>query len=521
MLDKLTGKPVHYTIHYIACLAIAIGLPWSKIPMSIGTLLIFANLILKADFKSYWDSWKQNTWLKALFAYVVLEWISLIWTHNFEYALADFRIKLPLYALPLAMVAIPFKTRKTLFSIVLAFLVVLTITSIINFGSYYHWWGNKTYDDIRGMSLFGSHIRYSLEIVMGIVICIGWILRKLPFYSFAFVVVVWLIIYTYYSQILSGYIAFSAIILAGLLLIIKNFPSKPFKLIILVSFLGLIIGSGFWLYKELKPIPHKVNLNELKLHSKKGEAYFFDKNTRWENGYPVLAQVAEKELEHSWNSVSSIPYHGGKDIHGNPIHFTLMNYMTSKGLTKDEEGFKQLSKNEIRLIESGINSTLVVNGGLKARLHGISMQLEYSDNPNGHSLLQRLEYWKAAKNIVANNWFLGVGSGDIDDTFKQFYKSSHSKLTIENQHRTHNQFLTSWITSGIFGFITFILWWLFQLKTALKLKAFEWLCFVFICCFSFLTEDTIETQMGVTFVAFFFALFAANNTLLYRRDNLN
>lgn len=517
MLDKLTGKPVHYTIHYIACLAIAIGLPWSKIPMSLGTLLLFANLILKADFKSYWVSWKQNPWLKALFVYVLFEWFSLLWTHNYNYALTDFRIKLPLYALPLAMVAIPFKTRKELFVLVLAFLAVLVMTSVVNFGSYYHWWGNKTYDDIRGMSLFGSHIRYSLEIVMGIIICLGWILRKLPYFGFAFVITAWLIIYTYYSQILSGYIALSAIVLAGFLLLIKNIPSKPVKLTILLSFLGLTIGSGVWLYSELKPIPHKLSLSDLSTVSKYGESYYFDKNTRWENGYPVLAQVAKKELEHSWNSVSSIPYHGGKDIKGNPIHFTLMAYMTSKGLTKDKEGFKQLSQKEIRLIEAGTNSILVTKGGLNARLHGIRMQIEYSDNPNGHSLLQRLEYWKAAKNIIAKNWIFGVGTGDIDDAFKKYYVSSHSKLTFENQHRSHNQFMTSWITSGIFGFAAFILWWLVQLKTAWKLKAFEWLCFAFICCFSFLTEDTIETQMGVTFVAFFFALFAANNSLLYRK----
>ena len=49
MLDKLTGKPVHLVIHFIACLAIVVGLPWSKIPLSLGTMLLFANLLLKAD----------------------------------------------------------------------------------------------------------------------------------------------------------------------------------------------------------------------------------------------------------------------------------------------------------------------------------------------------------------------------------------------------------------------------------------------------------------------------------------
>jgi hypothetical protein len=52
--------------------------------------------------------------------------------------------------------------------------------------------------------------------------------------------------------------------------------------------------------------------------------------------------------------------------------------------------------------------------------------------------------------------------------------------------------------------------WVMQWRFAWKNRAIEWLCFIGICLSSFLSEDTVETQVGLTFVAFFFGLFAAN-----------
>lgn len=208
MLDRLTGKPVHLFIHLLACCGIAAGLPLSKIPLSLGTLLLILNLLLRADFKTYGRSLKHNQLAWGLWTFILAEWLSLLWTSDWNYALHDFNAKLPLYAIPLALIAQPVREKKHLYLIGLTFLVSLSLTSFINVGSYLHWWGNRTYDDIRGMSLFCSHIRYALMIVMGIVVCIGWILLRLRYFQFAFALIVWLIWYTWYSQILSVYSVF-------------------------------------------------------------------------------------------------------------------------------------------------------------------------------------------------------------------------------------------------------------------------------------------------------------------------
>ena len=71
------------------------------------------------------------------------------------------RRELTLYVIPLTIVAIPLTTFKHYKWVALSFLGAVFLTSFINAGTYFHWWGNKVYDDIRSLSLFVSHLRYA------------------------------------------------------------------------------------------------------------------------------------------------------------------------------------------------------------------------------------------------------------------------------------------------------------------------------------------------------------------------
>jgi hypothetical protein len=522
MLDKLTGKPIHITIHFIACAGLAFGLPWSKIPLSLATALLLLNFLLAADFKNSWQRWKTNRVLKWLFVYLFFEWISLFWTTDFSYALHDLRVKLPLVIIPLVIVAFPFKQQKAIHALVLVFLSMLTLTSILNMGFYFQWWGNNEYADIRGLSLFGSHIRYALLIVMGLVFSMSWLLRNLPFKIIPILLIGWWLFYLYYSQVVAGYLAFVSVLIVGLLVLFNRIKNKTQRLILILCFL---IPSGLLIQRVvgiLQPIPHKVKLEQLPEKTINGNYYTRDIQTmRWENGYPIIALICEQEIEPAWNKVSSIDYQTGKDKKGNPLKLTLWRFLASKGLPKDSLGMTRLSAQEIEWIENGTASILFTKGGIKARLYSIQNQLENHDDPNGHSLLQRLFYWKAATAIISENWLFGVGAGDVEQVFQNHYTSTNSLLKIENRKRAHNQYLTSWVTSGIFGFIAFLLLWVFQIRTAWKSNIIEWLCFCAICVSSFLSEDTIETQVGLTFVAFFFGLFATSIDLFAKKKTEN
>jgi O-antigen ligase len=181
--------------------------------------------------------------------------------------------------------------------------------------------------------------------------------------------------------------------------------------------------------------------------------------------------------------------------------------MTSKGLKKDATDFSRLTSFDIHNIESGMTSIEMKDGGIKSFLYQLKYQLKNTDNPNGKSFLERVEYLKSGFHILATNWLIGVGAGDLQQTFNQSYDELNSKLIQENRHLTHNQFITFWIAAGFLCLLIFVGIWVVQLKNAFKSRSIEWLGFLGVLLISFLFEDTLQTQTGASFAALFIALF--------------
>lgn len=519
MLDRFFGKSIHLYVHLFACILIAVGLPWSKIPLSLGTMLIIINLALESDFKSYWNNLKNNKLAFGLWLYIALEWISLCWSYDFHYALNDIRVKLPLFILPLALVVKPIVEPIHFKWIIIAFLTACFTTSFINIGTYFHWWGNHIYDDIRGLSLFGSHIRYSLLIVFASVICCVGCCRNKKYRIVQFLLAIWFLGYIYYSQILSGYIASISVAFVFILLFILTRKSARLKYGLSGALFLISVVIFVFIINFFKPVPHKISLKNLPHYTINGNWYRHETNhVLWENGYPTVAFISDIELSKAWNPRSDIDYETGIDKKLQPLHLTLWRYMASKGITKDSLGFTKMTAADIQHVENGIASVQLAQSGFKARLYDLKHQLEFNSNPNGHSLLQRVEYWKASCHILKSNWFIGVGAGDVDTTFRIYYNTHKTLLDPENQLRAHNQFFTVWICTGIIGLICFLWWWFIPLRQAFHERRLLFISFIVICLASFLSEDTLETQTGVTFVAFFFGLFAGRSALKLELD---
>ena len=147
------------------------------------------------------------------------------------------------------------------------------------------------------------------------------------------------------------------------------------------------------------------------------------------------------------------------------------------------------------------------------RLFGLRYQLHETQNPNGHSLLERLEFWSTAWKIIREQPIFGVGTGDVRISFEAMYERNHSLLQEDNRWRAHNTYLTTWVTFGVVGLLFFLAFLgqysLFQWRND------QWIGLVYMGIFlsTFLIEDTLETQTGVTFFAFFYAIFSRKITL--------
>jgi len=499
------GNKAHTYIHLLAICGIAIGLPLNKVVLSISLMVGLLNLIIEANFRTYWKNLKESktTWLIGSFW--LLHVVGLLWTSELNFGFSDIRIKLPLIVIPLISTCKPILEKKEINVVFLSFISSLVFTSFYNYFSYIGLIDGHQYNDIRGLSLFGSHIRYGILIAIGAIISLYMLLSQQKMKWLYLLLFSWFAYYTFYSQIISGAIAFGIGIVAYGLYYVYQYKRQLF---IISSLLLLVLPSIALVFisqaKETKP--EKLDLSKLSHKTKNGNVYVHSTlGSQHPNGQYIFVNLCEVELREEWNKVSSFDY-DGKDKKGQILRYTLMRYMTSMGLKKDAHDFKQLQKSDILNIENGIADINDTKSGILARVNGIRFQIQNNIDPNGHSLLQRIEFWKTGWQILKSNWALGVGTGDTQIAFDKQYDLDKSPLLKENRLRAHNTYLTVWITFGILGIGLFI--WLigYYLKTSIQLNHPLAFVFILIACSTFLIEDTLETQTGVTLFAFFYAL---------------
>jgi len=115
----------------------------------------------------------------------------------------------------------------------------------------------------------------------------------------------------------------------------------------------------------------------------------------------------------------------------------------------------------------------------------------------------RITLWDNALEVLKNNAFIGVGTGDVKDELLKRYKESNSTEALAKELNAHNQFLQTFIALGITGFLALILSLVLPAYYAIKQEAFVYLIFLAITIINFLTESMLETQAGVVFYAFF------------------
>lgn len=507
MFDKWLKIPAHYYLRITALTILIVGIAVSNVLMSIGAIWIISNWLIEADFKNYSLRLKSSpeVWLILLFlAYAIL---TLAWSDDFWYGFKDIKIKLPLLAIPLALGTGKPLESKVFYFILYVFIGIVTYTSLYNFIWYNYFLESGT--DIRQMSKFISQIRFATLVDLAIFTCVFLLFEKRIKIIIVLPLIAWFVFYTYKSQVLNGYVLFGILLIYTVYFGVRRLKSRAIKLTITVVSAALIFMSFYIINNTIKSYRgiDKPVVSELEQFTVNGNPYYHDTSIlQTENGHFVWLYVSQIELEKEWNKRSQIDY-DSIDHKNQPMFGTLLRYMTSKGMRKDSVGVWQLTNDEIALIENGCTS-IEMNSGLEAKLHSFLYEYEMYEagaDPNGFSLLQRLAHLKTAKLILTDYWLAGVGIGDVDLIFQDYYEKSNSKLWPENRLRAHNQFISLWIGLGILGLSVMILIFvipLFKNRTGDYFLVISILALVV----SFMFEDTLETQAGATIFALFYSM---------------
>ena len=528
---------------YIVSLALLIGsLPHSKFMMSISQFILAGAFVLeRLNLRKINEFVHRPVWyiiilsipfffyhllnsitngLKVFFrnrpalvfsSILLFHVIGLIFSTDFDYAFKDLRTKLPIFLLPLYISTSQAFGKKQFYWFMLLFIASLTARTLINTWYLY----NANFIDIRDISKSISHLIIALLIAFSI-FTLGYFIRKKREFPFILktiftLLLIWFLIYFVITQSATG------LIISGItffiLLVIFLFSSKNnwlkagLSLFILASFSGIYF-SLYSVVRDYYAI-HPVELSKLEQYSPKGNKYVHNtKDLSTENGNYLWIYIQWDELREAWNKRSNIPF-DSLDKKNHPIINTLVRFLTSKGLRKDAGGVNSLSQKEVEAIENGIGNVIFMNefsfrGRIYEFLWGYD-EYKKTGNPTGSTIMQRIEFWKASIGIIKEYWLTGVGTGDMNEAFQEQYEKMHSKLAPDQRWRSHNQFLSVFVGFGILGLIWFLFAILYPPIVTGKFNDYFFLIFFIIAMLSMIPEDTIESQAGVTFFAFFYS----------------
>ena len=474
----------------------------------------------KAKLSCFW----HNTPAVLLVAFYLLHVVGLLWTSDFEYALKDLRVKLPILVMPFVLSSMEPLDRKRFNLVMLVYVLSVFVATLFSSVSYWR----HDYEDIREISHFISHIRFCLNIVFCIAI-IGYYIfemrvsrrNNVPAFGLKVAVnqfLMWFLLFWFVYQIyifesLSGYVILAVVVIVTLVYAFLQWKkSKGWHIAVAVVAFLIVAVAFFIVQHEVKPLlkVDPVDFAILEQKTAQGNDYWHDTiHNPVEDGKYVGLYYCRKELQEAWSQRSGMAFEGTTE-NGENLEATLARYLTSKGLRKDAQGVMALTDEDIRNVEQGIaNYNNWKHPGIRARLS--STLFEYNlyrrfNNPNGGSLAQRIEYTRASFHIIGQHPWLGVGTGDVPQAFAQAYDEIHSPLNEEFRFRAHNQYLAIAVAFGLVGLAFFLVVLFYPWCASRKNHTYLYMAFLTIMLLSMFPEDTLETQAGATLFAFFTSL---------------
>jgi hypothetical protein len=540
-----TIRPYINQAYLLGLLMVAVGLTLSPFLMGMSQFWLFGVWVIDGlctksineKLKRFW----HNTPAVLLVAFYLMHVIGLLWTSDFEYAMKDLRVKLPILVMPFVLSGMAPLDRKRFDFVMLVYVLSVFIATLFSSVSY---WRND-YDDIREISHFISHIRFCLNIVFCIAICGYYLVKNLtarknqvpepvegpthmlgnvPVGVFGikfginlflqFFMLWWFVYQIYIFESLSGYVILAAVVIVSAVYAFLRWKQgRGWRITVGATALVVLGVACFVVWHQVKPMlkVEPVDFASLEQKTAQGNDYWHDTiHNSVEDGKYVGLYYCRTELQEAWTQRSALPL-------TDTVEATLARYLTSKDLRKDAQGVMALTDEDIHNIEQGIaNYNNWKHPGLHARLS--ATLFEYNlyrryNNPNGGSLSQRIEYTRASFHLIGQHPWFGVGTGDVPQAFSQAYDEINSPLKEEFRFRAHNQYLAIAVAFGLVGLAFFLFVMIYPWCASRKNHSYLYIVFLVIMLLSMFPEDTLETQAGATLFAFFAAL------LLTKKDN--
>lgn len=481
--------------------------------MSLAAIFLGLAWVVRGEYKVRLKKLLHKKAALLTMSLFLIHALGMIHTDDVGWGMNDLRIKLPLLLIPFILGSMPQIGNMAVTRYMWLFVAAVLFSTLYSFLVYLEIFPSKRdLSDPRNISAFISHVRLSLLVVFSILFLLYriWKEKSNQVKYIAAAIILWLIYFLFLLQSFTGLLILGIGLPVAAVYVAIRSPYKWMRWSISVILVVSISISAVFIQDAVSGHYHaRESLDNLPSHTPYGEPYAHYKHVKvLENGHYIWVNIAFTELKETWNARSRIPINSN-NLQGGPIFSTVVRYLTSKGLRKDRDGVLALEQRDIERIENGVATARSREGSIRSKIDDLLFEIDvylHDGDPSGHSVTQRLEFWKTAWYIIQKNP-MGVGTGDANLAFEDAYTKNDSKLRLEFRLRSHNQFLAVCVSLGIVGGIWFLLALIIPIFITRKRIDFYYIAFFTVSVLSFFWEDTLETQAGVTFFAFFQTLF--------------
>lgn len=118
----------------------------------------------------------------------------------------------------------------------------------------------------------------------------------------------------------------------------------------------------------------------------------------------------------------------------------------------------------------------------------------------------RMARWQCAWELIRESPWIGYGTGEEVRRLKERYYAHHLMISYTLGLNAHNQFLSFWLKTGIFGMLIYSSALLLAFREAWRRRDIYLMAFVLIISCISLSENILDVNKGIFFFSMFFVL---------------
>jgi O-antigen ligase len=107
-------------------------------------------------------------------------------------------------------------------------------------------------------------------------------------------------------------------------------------------------------------------------------------------------------------------------------------------------------------------------------------------NAGDSGFVVRMAIWRSSFEIIKNHFIVGVGLGNEEEYLVNEYRKNNVSFLVDNNFNAHNQLLSYFISTGLFGVLLLAVWWIPCLRDAIHGRSLMYFEFFTIYCLSVL-----------------------------------